>query len=123
MCEVLPRPAQACATGRKQLFFFPGFPLDYGIGEEDVPESHACEYLNRRSNAWNSIFCRADQVIFSRGFPSDYDVGKQDGPEICKQIKKLTPGGEGAKAGFDAVGGLMTFAVRHKPSMSSFKLS
>lgn len=56
--------------------------------------------------------CRADEVIFFLGYPEDYDTGKFDVPEISKRVKGYTPGNEGVKAGFDAVGGRMTFAVR-----------
>jgi hypothetical protein len=54
---------------------------------------------------------RADEVIFFLGYPGDYDTGKFDVPEISKRVKGYTPGKEGVKAGFDAVGGRMTFAV------------
>ena len=55
---------------------------------------------------------RADEVIFFLGYPEDYDTGKFDVPEISKRVKGYTPNKEGVKAGFDAVGGRMTFAVR-----------
>jgi hypothetical protein len=58
-------------------------------------------------------FCRADEVIFFLGYPEDYDTGKFDVPEISKRVKGYTPNSEGVKAGFDAVGGRMTFAVGH----------
>ena len=54
---------------------------------------------------------RADEAIFFLGYPEDYDAGKFDVPEISKRIKGYTPNNEGVKAGFDAVGGRMTFAV------------
>jgi hypothetical protein len=58
-----------------------------------------------------SCRCRADEVIFFQGYPGDYDTGEFDVPEISKQVKKYTPNNEGVHAGFDAVGGRMTFAV------------